>query len=139
MAAQKPLTRSRLHEILAHYGPGVSMETKGGYDAGVYFSFTGRLLEPVADGGRIVGGRLAGRYGFCSEAIVATREETRSRGGRGYGIDLFFARCEAREATLRRWLADYEAKAGRSAAVADPDSGLLSEGDGAAVEREPRS
>lgn len=138
MAAQKPLTRSRLHEILAHYGPGVSMEAKGGYDTGVYFSFTGRLVEPTADGGRIVGGRLAGRHGFCSEAIVATREETRSRGGRAYGIGRFFARCQTREATLRRWLADYEAKAGRTAAVAHPGPGLLSEGDGDAAEREPR-
>lgn len=132
---QKPLTKSRLFEILGRYAPGVVMEAKGGYDTGVWFSFKGVLLEPLPHGGRIVGGRIAGRHGFCSEALVATDAELRSRGGAAYGIGLFMARCATREARLARWLGEYGAMDVRNAAVAGDGPDLLSEDDGEAVER----
>ena len=109
MSRERPLSRSRLHEILDRFEPGVRMEMVGGYDTGVYFAFKGRRIRRPGDE-RIVGGRLVDDHGFCSEALIMTHAEQFSRGGTARGIGLFFARCAEREARFARWLADFETK-----------------------------
>nr|WP_250808557.1 hypothetical protein [Neorhizobium tomejilense] len=83
------------------------METKGGYDTGCWFVFSGKLVGALDLENRIVGGRLLSRRGFCSEGMMQSRAEQFSRGGKHHGIALFLARVEAREAQLTRWLAEY--------------------------------
>jgi hypothetical protein len=82
------------------------MEMIGGIDTGVYFSFKGTALRPIGPHEH-VGGRKARKYGFCSEAIMPTREEKFNRGGHEVGYSRFFARCEERRTKFEQWMQEY--------------------------------
>ncbi|MCV9964368.1 hypothetical protein OIU34_20995 [Pararhizobium sp. BT-229] len=101
-----PLSKQRLHQLLARYEDGVTMEMVGGIDTGVYFSFKGKASAAINPAER-VGGRILRPSGFCSEAIMPTREELFGRGGSAYGQELFFARCDARQKKFERWMRDF--------------------------------
>lgn len=108
MNQQKRLTRTRLFEILDLYEPGVTLEMVDAYDTGTYFSFRGCAIGVVAPDAR-AGGRIIRQTGFCSEALVYTKDEKHSRGGRSHGDALFKARCDQRHTTLARWLQEHTA------------------------------
>lgn len=109
MSKKLPLTKNRLHELLAQFDGHVVMEEKGGYDTGVYFSFSGKRKQPTTNDTRIVGGRLFNDYGFCSEDMRPTNFELHGRGG----IDAFMIRVRLREAALIRWMQAYPGTAGQ--------------------------
>lgn len=109
MSREKRITKSGLHDLLAMFRPGVTIETKGGYDTGVYFSFVGNRVAAECPSDHVVGGRIVRAKGFCSEGMMMSHEERYGRGGLNHGIKLFEARYEARRAQLQRWLDEYEA------------------------------
>ncbi|MCS4088669.1 hypothetical protein [Rhizobium sp. BK176] len=104
-----PLSKQRLHELLARYEAGVTIEMVGGIDTGVYFSFKGKAKRKI-DPGERCGGRIFRQHGFCSEAIMPTRSEMIGRGGVAHGQELFFARCAERQKKFERWMRDYASR-----------------------------
>lgn len=106
MGKQQPLSKERLNQLLALYGP-VEFRMVGGYDSGVYFSFSGRLKSPLpSDGSRVVAGRIAGKFGFVSEAVLMTRSEMLRPGGAD--LEAFWKRADAKKAKFERWLEEYQ-------------------------------
>jgi hypothetical protein len=93
-----------MHEILALYEAGVTVEVKGGYDTGCWFSFIGKLTDTSKVKDRHVGGRLVRPTGFCSEGMVCSKPAPSQR-----DIEAFFKRVGDRETQLRRWIDEFNA------------------------------
>jgi len=124
-SSERPLSKSRLHEILACFEPGVTIQMRGGYDTGVYFLFKGKALRRIPHDKRIIGGRIVREDGFCSEALLMTHEEKFSRGGSKVGIEMFMARCEERRIKFERWLTEFNALLHRREEPPSPSEGLF--------------
>lgn len=95
------LTKPRLYELLDLYHPKVEISRHGGYDTGIYFSFSGNRKPEYNDIPYIVGGRRQRKYGFESELMKVNGLKTDD------GITRLYERVEVRQAQLIEWINEY--------------------------------